>query len=441
VTHPPQSDRRNPLGYLAVLRGGSSYQRLAQKFHTALALVALLLVAFSDHAVIGVPFALLALSGPVLNFLMTSYDRGSLRAWPVLPRIAESIVRTEGRHQLSLPALLEILGLVALVAVFSWVVTDLPVTVRLIGLLLAVALTLSVAHAIYSDHTWYNPAESDPPRWQEALRAVAGMSTAALVACVALPGDWTGPQRGAVAVIAALPLVVGVRVRDLDEVVSVLGGIVVDEERRGRQLVVDEIDRALSRPLADLERLARQHPSEPPVLLELAVHARSRLQETLAATEHAGQHPPTVDELLGPVLTLARAVGIAVEVDLSLGALSPSGVETTAWVLRDLVGNAINAGSSVVRVTARLEEDSVVVDVLDDAAPVPPGVWKVRGTSSARLEHHLIMLGGGLEMRQLDPTKVVTARFLERQGSTPLTAGGDDERAVGQNTSGGRRPR
>lgn len=429
-------NRRSTLAYLTVLRGASSYHLTARHFHGALGLVALALVIPSVHVMTAVPVVLVALGGPTLNYLLGLQHRGWLPALPPLRRVAESLDRRDGRHQLNLPALLEILGLMALVVVFSWIVTDLSAERRLFGLLVAVAFTLSVAHAIYSDHTWFNPAETDPPRWHEALRSVAGLSTALLVAGIALPGQWTASERGAVTVIAALPLIVGVRLRDMDQTIAVLAVVVDDERRRGRQLVVDETERALSRPLAELEQLAQQHRGGAGVLLDLATHARSRLQETLATANQPPQHPPTIDELLGPVLTLARAIGVSVQVTLELGGLSEKGLTTAVWVLRDLVGNAINADGSVVEVTAWHYGGSVVLTVSDDAAPMPSGVWKAPGTSSARLERHLILLGGLLEMERTVSGKVVTARFLDVSGATAGDDGGINEHSIGQGASG-----
>jgi signal transduction histidine kinase len=409
-----KASRRDSLNHLAVLRGATTYHPTALRFHAVLAVVALLLVLPSRHAVIAVPLALIGLSGPMLNFLVALHDRGRLRRVSVLAWITASTERQEGKHQLNVPALLEIAGTASLSAAFSWVADDLAPTVRLVGLLVAVMFTTSVAHAIYSDHAWYNPDETSPPRWHELLRRASGVSTAAFVGVLALPGHWSPAERAAVAVIAALPVMVGVRIRDLDSVIAVLPEIAEQEHRLGHDLVVAETERALARPLAELTQLAAEHAQEAPVLLMLATHARSRLTDSLTVVEEPDRRLPDVDELLGPVLTLARAIGVAVHVDVAPEALTDSAQPTVVWVLRDLVGNAINAEATRVEVAVTVTGSRVSIAVTDDARPMPLGVWKSSGTSSARLERHLIMLEGSLDVHPETAGKVVTAEFLDR---------------------------
>jgi len=408
-----RASRRSTLSYLAVLRGSSTYHAPARWFHIMLALVALALVLPSAHRLVAVPLVLVSLLGPVLNVLMAGYDRDQLRDVPVLSRIADSIDQKEGRHELNLPALLELAGLASMTIAFSWVATDLPGALRLTGLVVVVALTSSIGHAIFSDHTWYNPAERHPPRWHEALRRVAGPATAALVALVAVSGSWSETERGAALAISAVPLMIGVRVRDLDEILAVLPDVADSEHRAGRDLVVQETERALAQPLTELERLARDHQRDAPVLLTLASHARTRLHDTLTASGAGDAHPPTVDELLGPVLTLARAIGVQIRVEVSPGTWGGVDVGTVSWVMRDLVGNAINADSSEVEVAVTRDGSDLLVSVSDDGRPMPGGVWKQPGTSSAQLERHLISLDGSLLTQPTPTGKVVTARYRE----------------------------
>lgn len=168
--------------------------------------------------------------------------------------------------------------------------------------------------------------------------------------------------------------------------------------------------------MAELELLAAEHAADAPVLLALATHARSRLRDTLAAAEHPGAPRRSVDELLGPVLTLARAIGVAVELEVAPGVLTDSVLPTAVWVLRDLVGNAINADATHVRAQVRGDGGRVRLAVSDDGRRMPAGVWKSAGTSSARLERHLILLGGSLTAEDTPGGKVVTAVFAAGQG-------------------------
>ncbi|MET1004657.1 MAG: hypothetical protein ABWX96_03860 [Propionibacteriaceae bacterium] len=440
MTSRRSQQRRSRLSYLAVLRGTSSYNRQARQIRLLSTLAALVLVLPSRQAGWAVPLVLLALAGPLLNYAMALYYRGRLRQLRVLRTIAGVTDRTEGRQQLNFIAYVELAGLVALAVVFSYVVTDLSATWRLLGLLLAVAYTTSVGHGIYSDHTWFNPRESHPPWWHELLRLFAGPSTAIAFAALALPGDWTASQRIAVLVISGLLLAISVRVWDLDSTIAVVPGIVEEERRLGRELVVREMGRALTPSVLEMERLTEPYRDRAPVLYELALHARTRLEEALDAGG-APSRQLTIDNLLGPVLTLARAIGVTVDVELEVTALSEANAETASWVLRDLVGNAINADATALEVRLRRDGAALEISITDDASAMHLGVWKAPGTSSAQLERHLISLEGALEMQEKEQGKIVTARWSpqhadEQQADDGWTNGGrNHERKVGAGPS------
>jgi hypothetical protein len=404
--------RRNRLGYLAVVSGTASYNRRARVLRYFYCLFSLLVVLPSAYAVPAAALVVLALLGPLLNQTMLLYAGGRLRRLTPLRLIAESSERTEGRHQLNFPAYLEIAGLCALVVCFSWVATDLPDWLRLIGLLLAVAYTTSVGHAIYIDHTWFNPDETRPPWWHEVLRRLAGPSTSVLVAALALPGTWTAEERVGVAVISAVPLLIGVRVADLDQMIILVPEIAEEEHQRGHDLVVHEIERALAPSLRALEALTRIRQDEAPVLHELAVHARSGLEEILDAPAGQQRYQPSLDTLLGPTLTVARAIGVDIEARVEPESLSEADTETAAWCLQDLVGNAINADASSVGVRLSRSGPRLVITVTDDGSPMHLAVWKAEGTSSGRLEQHLVALGGALHLEAGPGGKMVTASWL-----------------------------
>lgn len=403
--------RRTALGYRAVLRGTSPYNGRARQVRLGMTVIALVLAALSSRAWLAVPLVGAAAVGPLVNYLMVFYYRGQFRQNAALRRVAAVNDRTEGRQQLNLPAYLEIIGFVGLIVTFSWVAVDLDVSLRLIGLLLAVVYTTSVAHGVYGDHTWFNPAETRPPRWHELLRAAAGPSTAAVVAILALLGSWTPDQRAAVLVISALPVVVSIRIWDLDPIMAELPAVVEEERRRGRELVVTETERALTGSLAELEQLAERHRRDAPVLHELAVHASSRLRSILVETSRTDRPPLDLDTLLGPVLTLARAIGVNLQIEMQPDRLGDVDEDLVAWVLQDLVGNAVNADATTIGV--RLDRDGLdlVVSVADDGAPLQGEVWKTPGTSSARLEKHLRSLSGSLELGAEVHRKEVVARW------------------------------
>jgi hypothetical protein len=93
-------------------------------------------------------------------------------------------------HRLSLGSYIEIPESFVLIAIPSWVATDDPLWARLIMLAATVAFFISVSGLIFDDHTWFNPAETNPPVWHEIFRLLAGPITAGLVCLITRPADW-----------------------------------------------------------------------------------------------------------------------------------------------------------------------------------------------------------------------------------------------------------
>ena len=58
----------------------------------------------------------------------------------------------------------------------------------------ATGFFISTALLIFNDHTWFNPAEPDPPAWHEIIRLLAGPIVAGIVCAITLPAD-LGPER------------------------------------------------------------------------------------------------------------------------------------------------------------------------------------------------------------------------------------------------------
>jgi hypothetical protein len=99
-------------------------------------------------------------------------------------------------------------------------------------------------------------------------------------------------------------------------------------------------------------------------------------------------------------------------VDVEIETLGTTDRDLARLVLNDLVGNALNAGATVVQVRIAADGPLVVVSVTDDAPPMAPGVWKTPDTSSARLEARLSALSGSLASTQEAETKTVSARWM-----------------------------
>jgi signal transduction histidine kinase len=324
-----------------------------------------------------------------------------------------NVIKTDGRHRLSLGSYFEIPEAFVLIAIPSWIATDDPLWARLIMLAAATVFLITTSLLIFNDHTWFNPDETDPPAWHEIFRRLAGPITALPVCLIALPADW-GPNGWLAALaISLMPLaVVGSRILDTDLIMKALPDLVQEESHAGRELVLSETHGALSTNLRLIEQRAREIREVAPSLYELAVSANSRLRETLTLGQLGRDSSRNVQKLEAPILTLARAVGAKADIDISVDTLQAGDRDLAHLVLNDLVGNALNAGAGAIRVTVAPDGAQVAISVTDDAPPMVHGVWKTPGTSSARLEARLGGLSGSLTSAQNGATKTVTARWL-----------------------------
>jgi signal transduction histidine kinase len=407
--------RRHRLAYLALLRRSRRYGRRAAALRAVALAVTVVLVLPSDRRW---PALLLCLPAAAAAALWLAPEDGRRPAPGHLGRLLaahrRNQLRVSGEHRLPAGAYPEILGGLLLVALPCWVVGDLPAVLRLVLLAAGVAHLSSTSLSIFVDHTWFNPAAPDPPAWHEVLRRVAGPFTAGLVAAVALPAPWPPQAWSGVVVLTATPLLIGLRIADTDLTVAQLAPLVAEESHTGRELVLAETHGALSTHLRLLEQEARAHRDTAPTLYELAVGASFRLRETLALHRPGEQTSTSPATLAAPVLTLARAVGAAVDVEVTTTELSGPDRNLVRLVLSDLVGNALNAGAMALHVRVGRTPDRLTVRVADDAAAMPAGVWKTPGTSSAQLESRLAEQGGSLSVTTEAKGKAVTAVWVPR---------------------------
>jgi glucose-6-phosphate-specific signal transduction histidine kinase len=79
--------------------------------------------------------------------------------------------------------------------------------------------------------------------------------------------------------------------------------------------------------------------------------------------------------------------------------------------IRDLAGNAISASATRIYIELRRIGPRLVVIVADDGRPIPDGVWKSAGSSSAALETRLAARGGSLTVENGALNKVVVATW------------------------------
>ena len=409
--------RRHRVAYLALLRRSNRYTSRSWVLRVVALVVIAGLSLLSSRAPLAVALCAAASLGTVLLGINLRHTRRQTEPHFWLTRAyRRNVARTDGRHRLNLGSYLEIAESFVLIAIPSWVVIDDPLWARLIMLAAAVGFFGSVSALIFSDHTWYNPAETNPPAWHEVFRLLAGPITAALVCLITLPADWGPDGRWAALVISLTPLIINLRLSDTDLIMGVLPRLVQEESHAGRELVISETHGALSTNLRLLEQQTRELRSVAPALHDLAVSANSRLRETLALARLGSESSTSVQNLEAPVLTLARAVGARASVAVTVDRLGPEDRDLARLVLNDLVGNALNAGAGDVQVTIEPDGPRVAIAVSDDAPPMAPGVWKTPGTSSARLEAKLTELSGTLTAAQRNGTKTVTASWAVRAG-------------------------
>ncbi|CAA9306396.1 MAG: hypothetical protein AVDCRST_MAG61-1461 [uncultured Friedmanniella sp.] len=430
--------RRDRLAYLTILRRSSDYNLRATTLRGVAVLLIAVGVVVSEHRWPALLLCLPAAAAVALQLLQAHHERAqsSPRLWP-LTALQADIQRANGRHKMPVETWCELVAGLLLVAVPAWVATDLPPALRLGLLVAAVSSFASTSSAIFLDHAWYNPDEADPPLWHEVVRLVAGPVTAGLVSAVALPASWPESTWLAAVAVCLAPLLVSLRVRSTDLGLAHLVPLVREESHAGRELVISETHGALSTHLRLLEQEARAVRLTAPTVYELAVSANARLRETMTLARVGAESSTTPASLAAQVLTLARAVGAKATVDIKVQHLGRDDRDLARMVLSDLVGNAVNAGAAVIGVRMAEVSGRFVIEVRDDAPPMPEGVWRSPGTSSARLESRLAGLAGSLTCEQRPGAKWVRARWAPQEP----TGRGQDEDGERSSAAGGRRPR
>jgi hypothetical protein len=418
--------RRNRLAYLTMLRRSSAYNLRSTALRTVAVSAVGTAALHSEGWALALALCLPAAACVALQLLQSHHERTESlpRLWPATVLYAE-MSRKNGRHTIAVETYMEIVGGLLLVVVAAWVVPDLPPLLRLVLLVAAVGHFVCTACAIFTDHAWFNPDERGRPVWHEVLRWVSGPLTAGFVGVLALPARWPADIWPAVVIVCLAPVLVSFRVRDADLTLAHLAPLVQEESHAGRELVISETHGALSTHLRLLEQEARAVRATAPTLYELAVSANARLRETMALARMGEASSTTPASLAAPVLTLARAVGAEVSVDIDAEHLGPDDRDLARIVLSDLVGNAVNAGAGAIRVHLAQQPELLVIEVEDDAPPMPVGVWKSPGTSSARLEIRLSGLQGSLTCREQAGTKRVRAQWVP-QGTPAERGQGDD---------------
>lgn len=429
--------RRDRLAYLTMLRRSGPYNLRSTGVRSVMLLVLLGLSATSRQWHLALLLSLPALAAAAVQLLQAYREQtGSQSRLRLVLALRRNSRRTHGRHAIAWQTHAEIVGGLLLVVVASWVVTDAPPAARLAVLVAAAVHFASTSLAVFTDQAWYNPAEAGRPLWHEVVRWLAAPVTAGLVAAIALPASWPDSLEPAVVVVCVGLLLVQLRIADNDLTVTHVAQLIREEGHAGRELVISETHGALSTHLRLLEQEARAVRSSAPALYELAVTANARLRETLTLARLDQESPGHPTGLRAPVETLARAVGAKVSVDIGVDRLATTDHDLARVVLSDLVGNAVNAGAGRIGVRMRHAAEGLVIEVEDDAPPMPDAVWKSPGTSSARLEARLDALDGSLSSAGGPGGKTVRAQWTPQLDDETEDGRGADD---GQGAAGRRR--
>ena len=398
-------DRRTRLRYLAMLRRVTHYNVRAVWVRTGALVAAIVVAAASDVRLAALPMLLPMVAAALMDHVGIHHDlHGTMptNRWALF--VVENNEATSGVHRMNAISLCQLVGILGMLAIPSWVVTDLPSWARLIGLAAAAVSVASVGAAIFIDHTWYAP-NAERPLWHELARKLAGPIGVFVVAACSLPAIWPAHRwpddaRLAVIVLCCVPIITSFRIADADGLLTVVDPLVRDESLEGRELVLREVHGNLSTQLRLLAQQSYPLRQQHPLLHDLAVSANSRLRETMALSDPWRVTSMTADTLLVAPRTLATAVGARLDGDVQVEQLSAEDRDLARVVLNDLVGNGLNAGADELTVRIRADATTVTISVTDDGRPLRPGVWKTPGTSSARLAQHLGTLGGSLELTE-----------------------------------------
>jgi hypothetical protein len=413
-----QKRRRSAFAYAVTLRRGADYT------HRASVVRAACIVAIASGIVFGAsrwwcwllvaPAALgtwqvLSLSK---HLLQGTEPRNPLVRWAY-----DSGEGELGRTSVNVSGVFEGVGCLPLAFVGPWGIQELPM--RVIAVAAAVTYAGSTFSAVFTDPAFYNPDEV-PPAWMELARSWCGPLLALLSLAILIPAQWPGTWLVGVLLLGAANVAVLVRVRETDRGLAFATQQSVKSEMHGRDLVLAQAHAMLAGTLGVAVMYAARSQASDPETYDAIRLARARLQRLTILEDAEVDDAQLPGSLARPVEWLARPYGVHTDIDIQVSSMAHRDHDMATLVLSDLVGNAVKASASRVRVVLLRADQLLEVSVSDDAAPFADNVWRARHSSLDRLGRILENAGGGLTHTSLSNGKTITATWPEQDTGTEL---------------------
>ena len=409
----PQDRRRDRLASLVLLRRLAGFSRWSVVSKTAVMLVAVSVTLCSQHRLVAWVLLMPALVGTALDLLAVHVTQGTPRG-RLLRGYEAHLVEVEGDQRLNLPAYVECVGAVAMVAAAAWAVTDLPNGVRLVYVAVATAYLGTVSSSIFDDSAWYNP-EVRAPHWQEIDRILCGVQACVVVLAITWTAPWGPAMRIGLIAIAVSGLLVPLRAGQTQLLVADLGPLVEAERQRGTRLVIEEASRELLPVLIEMRQVCAELGPEAANVARLAESALAGIGDIPNQVAHSarqldGQPLQVVaDRLISLGESAGRDLTVAIPATLDLGDVDRSLASQT---MRDLAGNAISAQATRIHVEVRRAGPRLMIIVADDGRPIPAAAWRAPGSSTAALAARLDERQGSLTFEHGNLNKVVMATWV-----------------------------